>query len=128
MECSLSLTEIKQLQNYIKSQLATDTANESKGNLETPLASTIPTSEIIEAKEDIHSVCRCVEDKRQYFAKIIVSIYKSDLSLKLIDIESSPRKKLANILHDLDCLISYNITMEDLFSLFDESKQEMNLG
>ena len=129
MEILLSLIEITQFQNYIKAQLGTDVKIKSKVSLDPLFPSTIPTSEIMEVQEDVQNICTCGEDERGYVAKIkAYKIYCKYIQVGSefeINIASFQRHKLAVILQDFDGLIAYNITMEDLYTLFDGAKQEM---
>ena len=133
MECLLSWIEFTQFQNYIEPQLNMDVPIQSTHlkNVDPTIPSTIPMSEIIETKENIPTnvVCTSVEDEKIYFAKIKAhKIYNKYIKVDSefeINIHSSHRETVTNILHDLDFLISYYITMDDLCTLFEELKQEM---
>ena len=135
MECLLSLIEIMQFKNYVRSQLDTDfdfsvdLEHERSVDPELTFASNIPISEIIEAKEDIQEDIETADSDNLCFAKIkahkIYNKYIKWGSEFEINIALSQRTKIANILHDFDRLTSYKVSMEDLYLLFDEAQLEM---
>eukprot|EP01084_Bolivina_argentea_P152153 265458_1 len=123
MECLLAYIEISQFQIYLKKRIIKYQHKDVK-LIEFP--QNIPLSSIIEQNVDEH---KCDDDvfidnaKEQ--AHALFNKYIANGSEFQINIPSQQRDVLVDLLDDLEQLKNRNVNLDDLFLLFESSKNEM---
>ena len=128
MECLLSFIEFTQFQNYLYGHID----NENKNNDFVPdkritLAENIPISAIIEQEEVLSD-----DGKDDFFvaqAKIKAHrLYNKYVRIGAefeINISSTERRKIKNILESMDVLLDANVNINDLYIIFEECRESM---
>ena len=133
MELLLSYIEMTQFQKYIAKYMKDHDCDVKDIDIALPnFPDNIPMSEIIEAEEEIVIVGDTDSDDRfidnaKIKAHKIYNKYIRQGSEFEVNISSAERGRLANLLHKLEVLMSYNMNLRDLMLLFEKCKMEMKL-
>lgn len=132
MEVLLAYIEFNQFQRYIAEQM---NRNEIPTDIDfIKFPANIPQSEIIEGKKDeIVMIIDTDGDEDRFISrakikahKLYVKYIKSGSEFE-INISSSERNNLSNLLNNLAVLLACNVNLRDLIFLFDECKEQMKL-
>ena len=129
MELLLSSVEIMQFQNYLRNYGDSDGDQDWPRVIDIELPNTIPMSMIVESAEIIPN--ESVDDVFLYQSKIKAhKLYNKYIKIGCefeLNIEASQRRELQTALEDLQILLASDMTLKDLYILFEDAKQEMNV-
>lgn len=132
MEILLSFIEMNQYQQHIAEQMK----HEISDNINLfNFADNIPKSEIIRFQGKTDDIVMVIDtdgedtflDNAKIKAHKLFNKYIKQGSEFEINISSQERRKLSNLLHELDVLLSHNINLQELLLLFEPCKKQMKL-
>ena len=133
MEILLSFIEFNQFQKYIRTQMERNGIEIPDGIELSEFPANVPKSQIVEGTAD--DIVMIIDsnkddtfiDNAKIKAHQLYQKYVKPGSEFEINISFQERNKLSNLLDKLDVLLSCNVNLTDLLSLFEECKGEMKL-